>query len=239
MTTMSLAAYRAQLPDDLSRPTPAQIEDFIEHACHLHSWYKHLPLTPPGCRFTFFLNPCAGMRCERDVAGQPAMYAIGPDDALFGNEVATAEYRTRFGLLDVHARTVALDTPEDVGEQAQSPTLLWHEGEYRQLPDEVDALGSAVVTGIIHSGSRQTWLWEVSLGLNEDVPALHEATMAWPEESGGVAVVQEIRERLLRWQQEPGSPIPDIEALIAPERERQIQGMRVAIGHMLDRVLGG
>src|SRR4051812_371805 len=47
---------------DLPRPTLQQIGEFVEYVSTAHSWYKHLPLIPPGSPFTFYLDPNAG--CE-------------------------------------------------------------------------------------------------------------------------------------------------------------------------------
>src|SRR3989442_90660 len=44
----------------LPRPSPEQISSFVAYVAGAHSWYKHLPLTPPGVQFFFFLDPNAG-----------------------------------------------------------------------------------------------------------------------------------------------------------------------------------
>lgn len=45
----------------LDLPSTAQGDAFAEFATNAHSWYKHLPLFPPGARFVFFLDPNAGL----------------------------------------------------------------------------------------------------------------------------------------------------------------------------------
>jgi len=57
--TLSMDQYRALLAD-VPLPTKQQKENFVEYASHAHSWYKHLPLCPPGVFFNFFIDKYAG-----------------------------------------------------------------------------------------------------------------------------------------------------------------------------------
>jgi hypothetical protein len=57
---MDLVAYRA-LFATTPAPTPTQIDDFVAYVAGKHSWYKHLPLFPPGVDFVVYLDPGAGM----------------------------------------------------------------------------------------------------------------------------------------------------------------------------------
>jgi len=41
----------------IPRPTTKQIHDFADWVSNDHSWYKHLPLEPPGEAFFFYVNP--------------------------------------------------------------------------------------------------------------------------------------------------------------------------------------
>src|SRR5918995_5505055 len=54
------------LISDIPLPTQQQKENFVEYVSHAHSWYKHLPLYPPGAPFYFFIDKYAG--CDRLVS---------------------------------------------------------------------------------------------------------------------------------------------------------------------------
>ena len=56
---MSASPYIVEV-QSLTRPTAGQIDAFVQHVSAAHSWYKHLPLLPPGTPFFFYLNPNAG-----------------------------------------------------------------------------------------------------------------------------------------------------------------------------------
>jgi len=234
MQTMNVAEYRALLQGH-PRPDAAQVEAFVNHVCHKHSWYKHLRLTPPGARFTFFLDPGAGMTQVKNAEGRISMREISPDEPQFHYAaLPTAIYRSRFGILNVHDR----DAPEFrlIGAEEtriDAPAIgVWFEDGHRRLPDEIEFIGSVNVTAVIHDNSRQPWLWERRLGLDDRSPWMFEDAMTWPEETGGMAVVEEILARLLRARQEDDG-CPDIDELIAPERQRQRERMRGAIVRMI------
>jgi len=57
---MDLEAYRRWL-GEVTPPTNSQIEAFADFVAGAHSWYKHLPLLPPGAKFHFYIDPQAGM----------------------------------------------------------------------------------------------------------------------------------------------------------------------------------
>src|SRR5437660_177367 len=65
----SLAFYRETLRG-LPRPTAVQVENFVRFDSKAHSWYKHLPLLPPGAPFVFCLDPMAGYDRSLQPGGQ-------------------------------------------------------------------------------------------------------------------------------------------------------------------------
>ena len=231
---MNLAEYRGLLQGHL-RPDAAQIEAFVSYVCGKHSWYKHLRLTPPGTRFTFFLDPAAGMGLIQNAEGQFSMREMRADEPSFHYAtLPTAEYRANFGILKVHERQAPMFEMGCAEEtRIDAPAIgVWHGASFRRLPDEVEFLGSVRVTGVIHDSSRQAWLWERHLGLDEDFGWMREDAMNWPEETGGMAVLEEIRARLLR-----DGHAARLDDLIAPERERQREAMRKAITRVIDFLL--
>jgi hypothetical protein len=62
LTLRQYVDFLAQTP----LPTEQQKQNFIEYVSHAHSWYKHLPLYPPGAPFYFFIDKYAA--CDRLVS---------------------------------------------------------------------------------------------------------------------------------------------------------------------------
>jgi hypothetical protein len=55
----SLSNYRGYV-GELPRPSEGQIEGYVQFVSQAHSWYKHLPLLPPGQPFHSFVDPFSG-----------------------------------------------------------------------------------------------------------------------------------------------------------------------------------
>jgi hypothetical protein len=84
----------------LPLPTPEQTSAFAEHVAQNHSWYKHLPIFPPGAVFTFFLNPHAGESIERtDTGFTTVAFEVG-NYFTHHSRLSTPEYRSQFGCWD-------------------------------------------------------------------------------------------------------------------------------------------
>ena len=81
-------------------PTTEQTVRFADHVANNHSWYKHLPLFPPGASFVFYPNPQAG--CGFRKAGDDLVaYEIDQGDYFaHHSRLATAEYVAEFGHWD-------------------------------------------------------------------------------------------------------------------------------------------
>lgn len=96
---MDIDAYRA-LTGAVAAPTDSQIEAFADYVASVHSWYKHLPLQPPGVDFHFYIDPNAGMDQLVHVSGEVTVRARTPDtDSFHYGWMTTADYRERFGCL--------------------------------------------------------------------------------------------------------------------------------------------
>lgn len=89
-----------QLVSKLPRPSAQQIESFVEYVAEAHSWYKHLPPTPPGVPFFFFTDPNAGSDLLLEPSGI-AKYRERTESTphLHYNWRPTDEYRHTFGYL--------------------------------------------------------------------------------------------------------------------------------------------
>lgn len=88
----------------LPRPSPQQISSFVAYVAEAHSWYKHLPLTPPGVQFFFFLDPNAG--CDLLLGpGGTAKYRQRTESTprFHYSWRTTSEYRQSHGYLEYFA----------------------------------------------------------------------------------------------------------------------------------------
>mgnify|MGYP001795787549 CR=1 FL=1 len=75
------------MESELPQPTETQCEEFAQHVCSAHSWYKHIPLLE-GATFVFFFSQEAGKGYSEE---QPRLHYAWK---------TTKEYRRRFGYLD-------------------------------------------------------------------------------------------------------------------------------------------
>ncbi len=223
---LTLDDYRA-LVAKLPRPTEAQMMAFATFVCGAHSWYKHLPMYPPGKPFQFFLDPASGM--DLNFHGGRVEATPRLVNGFHYSWIPTPQYRERFGHLAFSRRggtTVYRQAPDGtataVGDDV--PSLYDVETQsLRRIPPEVLEAGRAWVSGLVHAVSASpTWLLMF---------ATKEARAAWPEESGGPPALMPILARceaLKEAREVVGWPSNDDEELIrllAPERKRQHDGM--------------
>ena len=96
---MDLDAYRGWIAD-VEPPTDAQIAAFADYVAGARSWYKHLPLTPPGKLFQFYIDPHAGVDRLVNRSGEVHLRMRTEQTTPFHYSwMTTAEYRERFGRL--------------------------------------------------------------------------------------------------------------------------------------------
>jgi hypothetical protein len=79
------------LVEQLPVPTVRQTRQFADHVAGAHSWYKKLPLWPPGHRFVFYLDPHAG-RSFTYKSRHAEPYRGGPDQGV-ERVLGAGEYR--------------------------------------------------------------------------------------------------------------------------------------------------
>lgn len=89
--------YR-QLVAPLQLPTNAQLNVFADFVSTAHSWYKHLPLLPPGQLFNYFLDPAAGMDLVHMPDGALEV-KIRAEQGFHYSSLPTADYRRRFACM--------------------------------------------------------------------------------------------------------------------------------------------
>jgi hypothetical protein len=81
----------------LAVPTADQTTAFADHVAGAHSWYKHLPPSPPGALFVFFLDPDAGRQVALQGMQRTVHDILGREECWHYSMMPTAEYRQRFG----------------------------------------------------------------------------------------------------------------------------------------------
>lgn len=195
---LSVAEYRATIAA-LPRPRQEQIESYVEFVSNAHSWYKHLPMYPPGRSFYFYLDPSAGM--HRTVGVDGRLRCVASETRGFHySTLATAEHLRRFGHLaycrapgdsvELHLANGTRMVPADEDARVfDISTDSW-----RRVPDEVLQSGRTRVSGLVHPIAMDyasMLLW-------------HQAEREpWPAESGGEAAYAAIVARLNELRQDP------------------------------------
>jgi hypothetical protein len=157
---LDLAVYR-DLVNDLPPPTDKQIRAFAEYVSTAKSWYKHLPLGPPGRRFRFFLHPYAGFSRLLLVDGR-TLFAERTDDdpGCHYSWRATELYRESFGHLAFYGPAgsgmfirILADGADGVLDCNPSLALIQtNPKEAYRPPSEVLDVGSCSVTAFLHPG---------------------------------------------------------------------------------------
>ena len=244
MKPCSLSKYRLVV-SALPRPSNKQIDNFVRFVSEAHSWYKHLPILPPGAPFHFFVDPFSGT----DRIFQPGGKVIHKERTknslrFHYTWMSTRAYRLRFGHLSYEsfaAPQFFLRTEGAEGtmqEYADLPIFSTSQGAYR-IPQEVARVGSVEVTAVIHSRTAMGasfFVWERFLHGWKDNSS-DESLCKWPTETGGDETLRKIIdvcERIVRDGLESGRIIPELESLLLPERQRLQRNMTEAINRVLD-----
>jgi hypothetical protein len=172
-------------------PTQQQKQKFVAYVSHAHSWYKHLPLYPPGALFYFFIDKYAG--CDRLVSKDgTAMLKQRAEHGFHYSEYPTAEYRDLFGHL---AYSCGFGTK--VIAMSKGPMVVPHDdlaavpddnARMYRLPSEIIEAGVTRLTAVIHTHSAFNPLW-----LDRWPKDAQEIN--WPEDSGGQLTLEKILAR--------------------------------------------
>lgn len=228
---LSLEDYR-QLIRGTRRPSASDQEAFYEYFISARSWYKHLPLIPPGRRVTFFFDPCAMMleiassvpdrRCllERPPGESEGHYAAMP----------TLAYRQKFGCLEYHASEwpPAVSVPTSRDRSVTLATL------YRP-PAHVLELGAVEMTGVIAPWAATPCAWKYVAGERERYGE-------WSAEGGGPERLREIlafcAANEYRGPECGAEEVPHLAALLADERAAQRGRALAAIERVTELVWG-
>lgn len=220
----------------LPRPSDQQIENFVDLVCHAHSWYKHLPLLPPGVPFRFFIDPNSGCDLIAHADGR-VMYEERTEQSqrFHYTWTTTREYRRGFGHLAYGAdagTNFVVQAADKARAYDDCPIFASDESWYR-IPVEVAETGSVSLTAIVHPLTARVWVWQRFLRRREP--------RKWPSETGGDKTLEAIQaacERASRESVRLDQISDELVRLLEPEKQRLQEEMRGAIRRMVHLVYG-
>jgi hypothetical protein len=224
-------------------PTQQQKQNFVEYVSHAHSWYKHLPMYPPGVPFYFFIDKYAG--CDRLVSKDGTGILKERTEGGFHSNYPTARYLDLFGHLayccGYGTKVIPLSKGPMVIPRDDLAAVPGDDARMYRLPSEILQAGVTRLTAVIHTNSAFNPLWL-------DRWPKEPQEIDWPEESGGRLALEKILSRsekvlldprameLLRINLPATGRISSVDAilyeLLTPERNRQYGDMM----KVMDRV---
>jgi hypothetical protein len=227
----------------LPRPSDAQVETFVEYVTVAHSWYKHLPLKPPGKLFLFYLNPNTGREWVATMIG--GGYRDRTNDTPTWERFhytwrPTAEYVELFGHLDYFASagtSFLVPTRGGVLDTRARPKIQAADGEWLELPDAIHTVGAAHLTAAIHP---LAWVggWRRQLRSHSDVGSTYPDRA--PSEQIILAAQREMSRRLGAHADAGlprGSPDPEeLKEWMPATASKQTERMREVVGRVLEWV---
>jgi hypothetical protein len=86
-----------ELISQIVLPTHEQTMRFVDYVVRAHSWYKHLPLFPPGATFVFYFDPDAGRILQSQEGKRLIKDIEDKKECSHYNMMLTSEYREKFG----------------------------------------------------------------------------------------------------------------------------------------------
>ena len=140
-------------------PTDGQIEAFADYVAAVHSWYKHLPMPPPGVDFHFYIDPNAGMDHLIHASGEVTVRARTPDTESFHYSwMTTADCRERFGCLafscaagsSVFGTDLLGEETVFVDGNTLHPVLQVDRDSAMRLPKQILEMGTCSLTALVH-----------------------------------------------------------------------------------------
>lgn len=241
----------------LPRPTLQQIAEFVEYVSTAHSWYKHLPLIPPGRPFTFYLDPNAGREwIESDSRGHfRERVANAPADERFHYTwQPTSDYLARFGYLNYFAeagtsfrvpmKNGVLNTASAPRIQVENRNSTVVNRSWITVPEEIRREGTVYLTGVIHPIAQRVgdlFMKQRLLGSYGGRPLDTRSFDASTADDLTRTAVRLLRRVLLdSGDAEPLSEIEELEKRVLPAwAQVQKRQMSQAIDRMLDRIYTG
>jgi hypothetical protein len=149
----------------IPRPSTGQIDAFVEYVCDAHSWYKHLPVWPPGTPFQFYVSPHAGCDLLIGAGGRTTPIERTEDQhGIHYSWKPTNVYRAEFGYLEYQTHSgsrVGVSTSAGlVAFEQMSGAIYDRHGIERLLPPEIQEAGSVHLTAFIHPHMESPDFWK-------------------------------------------------------------------------------
>lgn len=244
---LSLAQY-VDLISEVPLPTPEQRDNFVEFVAHAHSWYKHLPVGPPGAPFYFFIDKYASYERVID-ADRKRTFRTRSEQGFHYSDIPTKEHLSRFGHLSYSTGSGTTVMPVElpmVLPRDPEAAVPGDDGKMHGLPSEIESGGLTHLTAVVHSRSAT-----IAIRIGER----YWQGLTWPEESGGQATLQKLIDRtrlvkaspydqrekmgdlnpeLLHTSLNAYQADPVLYELLSPERTRQYEEMRNAIDRVCE-----
>ncbi len=160
---LDITEYREILAR-VPRPSMGQIWAFVEYVCKAHSWYKHLPVWPPGTPFHFYVSPQAGCDIMVHADGRTTLCERTEDrPGIHYSWKPTKVYRAEFGYLEYRAlagsRIGSSISAGLVFFEQMSGTVCDLHGVERALPSKVQDAGLVHLTAFIHPYMDDIHFW--------------------------------------------------------------------------------
>ncbi|MDZ7584236.1 MAG: hypothetical protein U0938_05325 [Thiobacillus sp.] len=237
---MRLDAYRSWIAD-VAPPTDSQIEAFADYAASARSWYKHLPLNPPGALFQLYIDPHAGMDRVVLASGEISMLERTDEtEAFHYSWRTTADYRERFGCLAfacgkgsaLFQDAMLGDEPVLVDGNCLYPELRISKAVAERPPEEILETGACGLTALVHPHATVDFLTSQLASRKRSVPERGEG------ESGTWAAILEWWRKGQEVRNAKGEPAyqvgddPVLAALVEQEKARQHRAMVEAMQRM-------
>jgi hypothetical protein len=227
----------------LPTPTAEQMNDFVTYVAGAKSWYKHLPVHPPGSPMHFYLDPNAG----RDRLRRWGHQVISRDrteqtQKIHYSWMTTVEYRRRFGYLafccpdvtSVFMTEMLDDGNATLDPNVSSPFVEMTPGRLVLVPEAVLEAGACLLTRTVHARTDAASLWKK---WNQTANPDHKTEPLrgyWPRiaclcaemgrEAPGIKSVLGLEKELTE--------------IIASQRREDHKAMAFAIGKIVDFVQG-
>jgi hypothetical protein len=223
---------------ELPRPSEQQIDNFIDYVAAAHSWYKHLPLLPPGSDFYFFFDLNSG--CDLVIESGNAHYRERKKHGFHYSAegvVATTPSKAQVRWPQGGDVDELLDTIEQA--EAAGPRILTQDQHWVALPQEILVAGQVQLTAVIHPVFSGVWVWKWA---STRLIGKDKSALRWPEETGGPDALLKILDIVKSnpqgvFKEISGSPIlefhPEIHSLVDAERRRQKKLVREAIQRVI------
>lgn len=155
-------------------PSVEQTERFVLYVAGAHSWYKHLPVLPPGEPFAFFLDPNAGRSLICTAERELFVDRSDEEERFHHTWILTTEYLKKFGHWSYAANAgpgLRFGSAEEgwANLTTPMPRVMTPDGSWVEVTTSVIESGSCSLTAMVHATiNPNTWLLNHGQGMMEN-----------------------------------------------------------------------